>query len=93
MQKMKEEEEKGVYLQAPTSTPLAFALLLPPRWSFWQQVALLKLSALEALGYLVLLKLWATQILSRSEALVMEVSAKGGEWGRGPAGWGDVGGW
>jgi len=46
MQKMKEEEEKGVYLQAPTSTPLAFALLLPPRWSFWQRVALLKLLAL-----------------------------------------------
>jgi hypothetical protein len=60
--------------------------LLPPRRSFWQWVALLKLPTLEALGYLAPLKLWATQILSKLEALAMEVRAKGGEWGRGPAG-------
>jgi hypothetical protein len=32
---------------------------------------------------IALLKHWATQALSRSKALVMEVSAKGGGWGGG----------
>jgi hypothetical protein len=30
MQKMKEEEKKGAYFQAPTLAPFAFTLLLPP---------------------------------------------------------------
>jgi hypothetical protein len=29
--KIRKEEEKGAYPQALTSTPIAFALLLPPR--------------------------------------------------------------
>jgi hypothetical protein len=81
------EEEKGAYLQTPTSTTTLKILLLLR--SCYHHVeaplvgALLKLLALEALVDFMFLKLRATQALSRSEALAMEVSAKGGGWGGG----------
>jgi hypothetical protein len=43
----------------------------------------LKLPTLEAHVDFLLLKLWTTQSFSRLKVLAMEVSAKGGRWGRG----------
>ncbi len=84
LQKIRKEEKKQAYFQAPTSATTLKLLLLSR--SCYHHVeaplarALLKLPALEALVDFVLLKLWDTQTLPRSEALTMEVSAKGGGW-------------